>query len=251
LDLQCQIYGIPRPEILWLKEDQILQEDDRTMFIDDAEASSTYGLVINNVVHSDEAMYKIVARNEGGEALSATRVHIISSSSDATPHNRKRRICSIPEEGVHDEDEGLEQEQPLQPVSTVVTTFTRTLYVSKSISSAPSTDHYTTNTTELASSDRGERHLLIRKFTILPSNKDDNEVAVTATHFHGIACSRPPTVKVANSYEYFIYYSILAIHVICFAAPVFVSGPNAVVADLLRCSALLAMLVFWCMFDQK
>ncbi|BFG05551.1 titin [Drosophila madeirensis] len=65
LVLDCRVRGKPRPEIVWMKGTEILNNDGKFVMSDQADGYAK--LVINSPTEKDSGVYTCVARNEGAE----------------------------------------------------------------------------------------------------------------------------------------------------------------------------------------
>ncbi|XP_017019749.1 muscle M-line assembly protein unc-89 isoform X1 [Drosophila kikkawai] len=65
LVLDCRVRGQPRPEIEWMKGNEIISNDEKYKLTDQADGYAK--LVINNPTEKDSGIYSCVARNEGAE----------------------------------------------------------------------------------------------------------------------------------------------------------------------------------------
>lgn len=82
--LEAKVIGDPVPEIVWLKNDEEIKEDERIkiMFEDDIAT-----IVIKNVETDDEGEYKLVAKNDIGSDTETINLLI-----KAAPRFRKNLI---------------------------------------------------------------------------------------------------------------------------------------------------------------
>lgn len=82
--LEAKVIGDPVPEIVWLKNDEEIKEDERIkiMFEDDIAT-----IVIKNVETDDEGEYKLVAKNDMGSDTETINLLI-----KAAPRFRKNLI---------------------------------------------------------------------------------------------------------------------------------------------------------------
>uniref|UniRef100_A0A8R1DN92 Ig-like domain-containing protein n=1 Tax=Caenorhabditis japonica TaxID=281687 RepID=A0A8R1DN92_CAEJA len=74
LTLQCTVGGEPFPEIIWQKDGVVLQKDDRTTMRVALDGTCT--LRIRSAKKSDFGQYKVIAKNEAGEATSECKVTV-------------------------------------------------------------------------------------------------------------------------------------------------------------------------------
>ncbi|XP_070134544.1 titin isoform X5 [Drosophila bipectinata] len=65
LVLDCRVRGQPRPDIVWMKGNEILESNEKYKLTDQADGYAK--LVINNPTEKDSGVYSCVARNEGAE----------------------------------------------------------------------------------------------------------------------------------------------------------------------------------------
>ena len=74
--LQCEVEGLPRPVITWLRKDVLLSPS-RKYSIDEVENSYslTMRLTIKDLEEKDFAAYECVAKNSLGEAEGLIRVY--------------------------------------------------------------------------------------------------------------------------------------------------------------------------------
>lgn len=61
----CRVFGRPVPDIEWYKDDQLLEECETLKF---ENKDDSFSLIIKNASLTDEAEYKILARNPLGTA---------------------------------------------------------------------------------------------------------------------------------------------------------------------------------------
>jgi len=61
-----KVKGAPDPDVIWHKEDSVIEEDGKRLVIEDDE-NGVHSLIINGVIPTDAGYYKAVARNSGGE----------------------------------------------------------------------------------------------------------------------------------------------------------------------------------------
>lgn len=69
---QCRVFGKPTPEIEWYKDDTLIEDDDEGISFDTKDGLEI--LVVRDVSFSDEAEYKVLARNPLGTATSSAEL---------------------------------------------------------------------------------------------------------------------------------------------------------------------------------
>lgn len=69
----------PVPEIVWTRDDNIVEESDNIKIIED-KVNKTYKLIVDKVSLANEGHYKITAKNELGETSSEATLRTISES---------------------------------------------------------------------------------------------------------------------------------------------------------------------------
>ncbi|CAJ0582852.1 unnamed protein product, partial [Mesorhabditis spiculigera] len=74
LRLDCVIIGKPEPEVVWLKDEEGIREDERTRFEFLGDRCS---LTISRTAVQDSGIYTVKARNAGGEASNFARVQVV------------------------------------------------------------------------------------------------------------------------------------------------------------------------------
>jgi hypothetical protein len=69
---QSRVFGKPTPEIEWYKDDTLIEEDAEGISFDTKDGCEI--LIIRGVSPSDEAEYKVLARNPLGTATSSAEL---------------------------------------------------------------------------------------------------------------------------------------------------------------------------------
>ncbi|XP_046987930.1 obscurin isoform X3 [Schistocerca americana] len=75
-ELSCLVVGDPKPVVQWFKNDQVVLESNRVKVREDEEGRSF--LRLEPALHIDVGIYKVVARNRVGQAISRTRIVLAS-----------------------------------------------------------------------------------------------------------------------------------------------------------------------------
>ncbi|XP_047105588.1 obscurin isoform X3 [Schistocerca piceifrons] len=75
-ELSCLVVGEPKPVVQWFKNDQVVLESNRVKVREDEEGRSF--LRLEPALHIDVGIYKVVARNRVGQAISRTRIVLAS-----------------------------------------------------------------------------------------------------------------------------------------------------------------------------
>jgi len=78
--IECEIAAGPNPEVSWVKDDEVLQEDDHITFEDDGDV---HALVIQLAEEDDESEYKCVVTNAAGSV--ETKGEIVIEEGMALP----------------------------------------------------------------------------------------------------------------------------------------------------------------------
>lgn len=77
LIFECQLLGAPKPDIEWLRSDQLLVEDARTKFriLPLGDNKYTVILDIDDVVETDAGLYRVRAKNKMGEVAASINLN--------------------------------------------------------------------------------------------------------------------------------------------------------------------------------
>ncbi|VEN40598.1 unnamed protein product [Callosobruchus maculatus] len=67
----------PEPQVLWTKDDQVIQATDCIKIVED-KANKTYKLVFTDVKLADEGYYKVIVKNDLGEASAEAKLRTIT-----------------------------------------------------------------------------------------------------------------------------------------------------------------------------
>lgn len=90
--LSCFAVGDPRPNVLWFKNDQIIQETKRITFAYDLEGRSILQFTPASI--TDTGIYKVVARNRTGQTMAKARI-VIATKPDAVSDYLSRHLKSF------------------------------------------------------------------------------------------------------------------------------------------------------------
>ncbi|VEN40604.1 unnamed protein product [Callosobruchus maculatus] len=85
----------PEPQVLWTKDDQVIQATDCIKIVED-KANKTYKLVFTDVKLADEGYYKVIVKNDLGEASAEAKLRTIK---EAEPTSERPRFIT----GLNDE----------------------------------------------------------------------------------------------------------------------------------------------------
>ena len=77
LIFECELSGHPQPEVSWFRQDEKINENDRTVIKTTETQVSTYMVVLelDEVVESDAGLYKIRAKNKFGEVSASINLN--------------------------------------------------------------------------------------------------------------------------------------------------------------------------------
>lgn len=78
LSLDVEIYGMPEPKIVWLKDGQEVRTDARIKISRDSQRLETYNLTLNLVKEADSGEYEVRATNNLGTVSSKSKVIVTS-----------------------------------------------------------------------------------------------------------------------------------------------------------------------------
>jgi len=70
-----KVKGSPEPDVIWHKEDNVLEEDGKRLVFEDDD-NGIHSLIINGVVPSDGGYYKAIVRNSAGEIESEAELYV-------------------------------------------------------------------------------------------------------------------------------------------------------------------------------
>jgi hypothetical protein len=73
LTLRIEVESDTEPVITWMKDTQILREDDRVKFIQEG---NSYSLQFSNVIDTDTAAYKVIVTNKDGKGSDKTNIQV-------------------------------------------------------------------------------------------------------------------------------------------------------------------------------
>lgn len=219
MSVQCQVYGVPKPDVKWLRNDDILQVDERIAVRNDSEDSSLHSLSIICVGGCDAGEYTIIAKNSAGEASSKVLV-TVETCMDTSMFVHRRQICSIPEESSTEVNEALADD-----CSDALARFTCNLNLSCRNSCSLETPSYA------ISSSVNEQSVQLL----------ENVTNVSATQ---------SKLEASDSQEFELFYITLAIHLLCFAMLLFFSTPNDWFTDLRRFTICTVIFLLWCIFER-
>lgn len=71
------IQANPVPDVVWVKNEQIIQESENVKIIED-KPNKIYKLIVDKVTLADEGYYSVVAKNELGETSTEAALRTVS-----------------------------------------------------------------------------------------------------------------------------------------------------------------------------
>lgn len=77
LVFECQLIAYPRPEIIWYKENEVINVDIRTnsKLLEVGLNKFLVSLELNDVIENDAGIYRIKARNKQGEVSASINLN--------------------------------------------------------------------------------------------------------------------------------------------------------------------------------
>lgn len=77
LIFECELIGLPKPDIEWYRSDQLLTDDGRTVFKIQPIGDNKYTVILDldDVVETDAGLYKVKARNKMGEVAASINLN--------------------------------------------------------------------------------------------------------------------------------------------------------------------------------
>ena len=77
----CQVTGVPEPNITWLKDDEEIKES-RRKYVFDCDDSGRCSLIIKNCTEEDDAVYECRAVNSAGKADCSAELYVETAGSE-------------------------------------------------------------------------------------------------------------------------------------------------------------------------
>ncbi len=74
MEFECEIYGVPRPTITWLKNGDVVIPSDYFQIVDNR------NLRILGLVRSDDGIYQCMGENEVGNVQASAQLVILQTS---------------------------------------------------------------------------------------------------------------------------------------------------------------------------
>lgn len=81
LTLEVEIYAVPEPKIVWLKDGQEVRADARVKIQRDSVRLETYNLTLNLIKREEAGVYEVKATNALGTAITRSVVTVLSEYS--------------------------------------------------------------------------------------------------------------------------------------------------------------------------